>query len=183
MDTGEENWAREVPPTCPFSPHCFLSPPRNFQGDFYLTRGGWKPDLGHPSPRSEGAFTRAAWALSTSGRGKQGKCPLSAWVRAGVVAELDLAAWPSSQAGLLQDRIGLSWGPCLGVAPPWPVLSTQHLLQGASPTCTWRLGASSSRRLASWIFLPLFPLNSPALPVSRSHSPSSPARGACGCCQ
>ena len=61
-----------------------------------------------------------------------------------------------------------------------PVLATQHLLHRALPTCTWRLGASRSRRLASRIFfLPPFPLKSPTLPSSRSHSPSSPACGAC----
>lgn len=61
-----------------------------------------------------------------------------------------------------------------------PALATRHLLHRASPTCTWRFGASRSRRLASRIFfLPPFPLKSLTLPSSRSHSPSSPACGAC----
>ena len=45
---------------------------------------------------------------------------------------------PGPHARLVSSRTGsgLSWGPCLGVAPPRPILATRHLLHGALLTCT-----------------------------------------------
>lgn len=101
---------------------CFA---RSLQGAFHLTRGGWKPDV-VPSPDLKvlGALRHLQWERPEAGT----NAPLWPESGLGVVEGWGLAAWPSRQAGLLQDGILPFLRALSRRCPPLPILSPWHLL-------------------------------------------------------